>query len=83
MSFYVRKPVDQTPVMAVKLDPSTGDIVIGPVTATAGNWLVAAVDGTLTAVDDATFTASYEPVLAPVPAEVPAPVEDPPTEAPA
>ncbi len=60
MSNYVPIPVDPAPVQAVKLDPSTGDVTINGTTFTAGNWLVVASDGTLSAMDDAAFTAAYE-----------------------
>lgn len=74
MGKYVRKA---DPVDAVKLDTSTGDIVIGPATVTAGSWLLKHEDGTFTTGDDAWFAAEYEAA----PAEDAPPVDPPPDPA--
>lgn len=57
MSTYQHKTDN---VEAVRLDAATGSLTVGDVTAAAGQWLVKHADGTLTAVDDAEFTADYE-----------------------
>lgn len=75
MADYVRKAGN---VQAVKLDPSTGDITLNGVTVHAGDWLVAAEDGTLSDMADADFTSQYEPAPEPAPAETAAnPTEEP------
>jgi hypothetical protein len=67
-------------VQAAKLDATTGDITIGDTTYTAGNWIVCHADGTLTAVDDATFTAAYQPAPPAPDVPVDAPAEETPVQ---
>jgi hypothetical protein len=59
MAKFQRKPVVDD-VDAVRLDPSTGDLDVGGVTAQAGKWLVKHADGSLSVEADDVFTDLYE-----------------------
>lgn len=61
MSKYVLKPVDTTPVDAVKLDGGTGTINIGGVDFNPGEWVIKGADGNFTTLPDFEFNEKYEP----------------------